>query len=389
MLGVAAFLATSWTWCIGMFLPVLLLRDLGLWSFLVFAIPNCVGAALMGWVMRRPGSSERFIAAHRRACIWFSLITIGFHAFFLMWITQIQGLPVALVGGFLVNIGINLLTTWRRWSGWMPAVLTYGVSLACAAMIAYLGHLGGDAPGPGVLPGAQVLWLAPVCVFGFLFCPYLDLSFHLARQTLPGPAGTRAFVAGFGGLFLGMILFTLAYAGMFLRTNPALSLSDPGLMVRSLGLGAVSALLLHMSAQAAFTIHLHIGMVSRTLHGVAWKPDWLTGMALLLPTVLGVFSSWLPSVGGTFGGPGMSGGEAIYRAFMAFYGLVFPAYIWICALPGWNTRPTRPQILMFAGAVGVAVPMFYMGFIERQTWWLAPGLGVVLAARFASPVRQN
>ena len=39
----AIYLGTSWTWCIGMFLPVLVLRELGLTGFLSFAIPNIVG----------------------------------------------------------------------------------------------------------------------------------------------------------------------------------------------------------------------------------------------------------------------------------------------------------------------------------------------------------
>src|SRR6266404_3216610 len=52
-LGWAVFLAVSWTWCIGMFLPVLLVRDYGLWGWIVFAVPNMIGAAAMGWVMHR------------------------------------------------------------------------------------------------------------------------------------------------------------------------------------------------------------------------------------------------------------------------------------------------------------------------------------------------
>ncbi|MDB5302268.1 MAG: hypothetical protein JWO87_3931, partial [Phycisphaerales bacterium] len=44
-LGWGAFLACSWTWCIGMFLPVLLVRDFGEMGWLVFAAPNVVGAA--------------------------------------------------------------------------------------------------------------------------------------------------------------------------------------------------------------------------------------------------------------------------------------------------------------------------------------------------------
>lgn len=51
VLGWAAYLACSWTWCIGMFLPVLLVRDYGVWGFVVFAVPNVVGAGAMGWVL--------------------------------------------------------------------------------------------------------------------------------------------------------------------------------------------------------------------------------------------------------------------------------------------------------------------------------------------------
>jgi hypothetical protein len=36
---------------------------------------------------------------------------------------------------------------------------------------------------------------------------------------------------------------------------------------------------------------------------------------------------------------------------------------------------------VFALAVVVAGPMYWMGFIERQWVWLVPGLGVVLLAR--------
>ena len=50
--GWAAYLACSWTWCIGMFLPVLLVRDYGVWGWIVFAVPNVLGAAAMGWVLR-------------------------------------------------------------------------------------------------------------------------------------------------------------------------------------------------------------------------------------------------------------------------------------------------------------------------------------------------
>jgi hypothetical protein len=391
ILGVAAFLASSWTWCIGMFLPVLLVRDFGLWAFVVFAVPNCLGAALMGWVMREPGASERFIAAHRRACVWFSRITIAFHAFFLMWTAQREGFASAIAAGLVLNLTINAICLWRRAPDWASSALTYVVSLACAAVMFRAGALSlspsiadhaavpaaSDTASPIVaaLPTTDLLFLAPVCVFGFALCPYLDLSFHLARRRLPAAPGTRAFALGFGLLFLGMIVFTLAYAAILLRADPTFSIAPLPHLAATAGVTAVAALFIHWGSQAAFTMHVHHGMVSRHLHGKAWSMNAAGLAAFLVPMILGLATPWIPAIGP------LSGGEALYRAFMAFYGLVFPAYVWICVLPGaWFTRPTRRRILLLAFSVGAAAPMFHMGFIMQQTWWLAPGLAVVLAA---------
>ena len=78
-------------------------------------------------------------------------------------------------------------------------------------------------------------------------------------------------------------------------------------------------------------------------------------------------------------------GEVGHRGFMSFYGLVFPAYVWLCMIPLKNEqgtqKPTREKLVVLAVAVALAAPCYWMGFIERQTWWLAPGLAVVLLAR--------
>src|SRR5947207_10311230 len=81
----AFFLACSWTWCIGMFLPVLLVRNWGIWGWVVFAIPNIIGAAAMGWVISSRDVSERILDRHRLAVAIFSLITIAFHIYFVYW----------------------------------------------------------------------------------------------------------------------------------------------------------------------------------------------------------------------------------------------------------------------------------------------------------------
>ncbi len=84
----AVFLAASWTWCIGMFLPVLLVRDYGIRGFLIFAIPNMIGAAAMGAVLRDREARRRIVRAHGGACVAFSTVTLLFHAFFVAWVVN-------------------------------------------------------------------------------------------------------------------------------------------------------------------------------------------------------------------------------------------------------------------------------------------------------------
>ena len=88
---------------------------------------------------------------------------------------------------------------------------------------------------------------------------------------------------------------------------------------------------------------------------------------------------------------GLSYGEILYRCFMSFYGLVFPAYVWLVMIPtsdghsGLGGENGRRKLFIWAFTVGVAATMFWMGFIERSEVWLAPGLAIVLCARFVLP----
>ena len=86
---------------------------------------------------------------------------------------------------------------------------------------------------------------------------------------------------------------------------------------------------------------------------------------------LGLVSRDLPSHAG------MGGGEIVYRLFMAAYGLLLPAYVWIAMIPtrdghaGFAGERGRRKRMVWAAAVGIAAPMFWMGLIERQELWLA------------------
>jgi uncharacterized membrane protein YiaA len=366
----AAFLACSWTWCIGMFLPVLLLRDFGYLAFIAFLVPNVAGAAAMGWVIRSPEDSAALVSRHLAACRAFSAITAAFQVYFACWLLSAAAAPVwhLLVGVMVAVIALS----WRR--SLRAAVALWVVSAGAFAILLATGVVGtaqlGAMPAPE-LPRAEVLLLAPVCVLGFLLCPYLDLTFHAAAQRA-GAGRRAAFGLGFGGLFSVMVVFTLFYAPL-LPTRP--DLHAPALPSWTVGL-----VLVHIVAQLTYTFFLHHAYLHETRRQARAPGSAAPYLTLIfVSATLGLFAPRMPQA------LGLSMGEQVYRAFMGFYGLIFPAYVWICMVPRGAPGPTRQKIRVWAFAVGVALPMFAMGFIARQTWWLGPGIAVVLAARLFVP----
>jgi len=382
-LGWAAFLAASWTWIIGMFLPVLLVRDYGIWGFVAFALPNIIGAAAMGWVITSPAESAAMVAAHRAAGRAFSLVTIAFHAYVLVWLypTLIPaGLPLGETP--LLAVAIPPLTIITVALLFARGVRHAAIAAAALAMSLVLGAMlaaGGVAdawssstPTTPISPAPDLLWLAPVMVFGFALCPYLDLTFHRARRNLDRQSARLAFGVGFGVFFAAMILLTLFYA-------PALRAAMDG--AAALPWAVAIALFSHVAMQSVFTVGVHTHAVAATA-----APRRSSPLAVPCAVLSGVAAALL-SHAAPSGLAGLSAGEVGYRLFMAFYGLVFPAYAWLCMIPTRDGRvgPTRRKALVLAMAIGVAAPMFYMGFIERREVFLAPGLLVVLMSRLALP----
>jgi hypothetical protein len=247
-----------------------------------------------------------------------------------------------------------------------PVVL-WMLSAAAFAVLFAMGELDvSNGFARGELDRAEVLYLGPVCVLGFVLCPHLDMTFHAAAQGA-GQSRRAAFTLGFGVLFSVMVLFTLGYAHMF-GTRPLLSVGGPRWV-----LGVVLA---HVAAQLTYTTVLHHRYLqaSRATHR-ARLPGAYAG-AITVAVALGALS---PRIGWAWG---LSAGELIYRGFMGFYGLVFPAYVWICMIPRRGVSgPTRGAVRVWALAVGIALPMFAMGFLARQSFWLGPGVLVVLLAR--------
>ena len=81
--------------------------------------------------------------------------------------------------------------------------------------------------------------------------------------------------------------------------------------------------------------------------------------------------------------------EVGYALFMSFYGLVFPAYVWLCVIPSpdGHAGPSRRKLWILAAAVAVVGPTFWLAFVERQTEWALAGLILVLLARLLLPRR--
>jgi hypothetical protein len=218
------------------------------------------------------------------------------------------------------------------------------------------------------------LWLAPVCIFGFLLNPYLDLTFHRARQALNTAEARIAFGLGFGFFFFAMIVFTLLYAA---TVSPLLA-PDWRDHLRPI-FGAIVAA--HMIVQSACTLSVHVRSfaLGNPKRQTIFMFFILTQGALLL----GLASNLLPRF------RGLDPGEIIYLIFMGCYALAFPTYVWLCMLRGRDfvagASPAKIRALVLS--VIIALPMFWMAFIEGQWIWLAPGLAVIVLSRFAIPRR--
>jgi hypothetical protein len=369
-LGWAVFLGISWTWCIGMFLPVILVRDYGFWAWVVFAVPNVVGAAATGWILRSRQSSAEIATIHEPACRVFSAVTIAFHLFFAVAVIAPLGSSVTrkdqtmetMLGAVLTIATLMYLYMTRRGGG--DRVLAWGTLVISLVAMVYvtleISDIAGFNPEKmhplGMAFHTDLVWLAPVCLFGFLGCPYLDLTFHRARQSADAPR--KAFGVGFGAVFFIMIIFTLIYARAFASNGVT-------------GWIAIF-LVVHLSVQSAYTIAAHArelrqrgepyAILSAGLALGAWLAYWFLPDSVLVGH--------------------LNAGEVIYRIFMGFYGLLFPAYVWLVMLPGrGRAAPSRQNLLIFAAAVIAAMPMFWLGFVAQKLIWLVPGLAVVLLAR--------
>ncbi|MCH2162751.1 MAG: hypothetical protein MK085_12875, partial [Phycisphaerales bacterium] len=211
-IGWGLFCASSWTWSIGIFLPLLMMQLYGWKGFWVFAIPNVLGCAAFGYVLNRR-RSKVMVNAHAPAMRWFSFATVIYQVFFIGWAMDtfiIADTPWPEVVWPVLGATLTLVACaaamalrgdlfWR----WLAVLTTIA---AVVLFIMLINFTGGFQSVNGSETDRSLLAAAPVIICGFIFTPYLDATFHRARQNTP----SRHSFAIFGVVFAFMLMCSIA-----------------------------------------------------------------------------------------------------------------------------------------------------------------------------------
>ena len=382
------YLACSWTWCIGMFLPALLIRDYGAWGWAVFVIPNILGASGMAYILRKQDISKEIAEKHKTACIAFSVVTILFQIYFIGWISMLVPSTFIMTSGILLLIIYILGSTFDK-NYLFSAFIIWILSLICfilALNIVPIEKFDLFKGGNLIHNTNALLYLTPICFFGFLLCPYLDLTFHKARQSNTSLNSKIAFTIGFCFMFLLMMIFTFFYsrpmasaiegAPYFLRDEKLLPLIYIYIVV------------FHMFIQAGFTTILHFRSILPTL-----KRHKETHLLLLTLSILFFLLPITFNEKYTF--LDLSANEIIYRSFMAFYSLIAPLYVFLFMIPkkenNKNISLNKHNLRIWILAILLALPFYATGFLCVK-WNLEflslLGLVIVLFSRVPQTDKQ-
>ena len=386
-LGWAIFLAASWIWCIGMYLPDLLARDGGFPYFLAFFVPNVLGAASVGYVLRTRTRSALFVRSMRVPMLVFSGVTVGFQAFFLAWKMAddlkdgILHLPAGIAFGAML---VGVVTLLRTRVDWVPAITAVCCSVLAGGLLVAR-PVAVDASEPMI----ALLGLSMVTALGFGICPYLDLSFNRAVQHAKSPP------AAFGIEFLifaAIILIVTRGRMIFWPTHAETGarIAPPFEMGIDWVLGATG---LHYGAQAAFTVLAHTAAVyalkaDGSVAGLGEEIDardpgrpsvrkWIFGPAFA-GLLIGVGVAFAPMVDLPGFVSAISAGEFGYRLILGAYGLLFP--VWALTALGRRMSIDRGTLMWTAGVCALAGPFLWIGSIGRDEVWLIPGVSLILLA---------
>ncbi len=365
------FLGCSWTWVIGMFFPVLLVRDYGLWGWVVFAVPNVLGAAAMGWVLKNRETSLRIVQKHASACRWFGLVTVAYQMYLVGALAGPMGLTVA----GMVMLAVLVAGRADHLRDTYAALLIFAVSIGLFIYAQSTGKLWthlDPAAFTGRLTTIDLYLFAPAALFGFALCPYLDLTFHRARQATTAGTGKAAFTVGFCVVFFSMIVFSLGYAGALANATGHIGLDLARLLW--------PVLLVQLVVQGGFTMAVHVR--SLTLRGnrrvefglfITLALGLMVGLGvLLMDGEPGPWMKWTFVTSVT---------ELIYRMFLLLYGTVFPAYVLLCMIPTYRQVSHKAKLIVFAAAATLSYPLACVAFIANRSLWVLPIFALMVTAR--------
>lgn len=359
------FAASSWAWCIGLFLPVVLRRLMGWPGFLAFAIPNVLGCAAFGFVLDRR-RSRRLVRRHRGAMVVFSGVTIAYQLLLAGWTGRIaigESLTPALGGvGPWAGAGVGVLTvlvvaaavasTRDRAIAWI-AVAAWAFSVV-GLLVAWSHRPPAAALDPESyapeLASSEIWWLLPTLLLGFLLCPYLDLTFHRALRRGPRKPTFTIFGVAFATLIVLVALLA----------NPA------AYQASGIGMTLLPILLAQMWVQLGFTGGAHV----REIASVLRRGD---GVRRATPVVVAALAA------GVLLGTPLVADEANYLRMLGWYGLIFPAYVMV-AMVGLRRGPDAATWWLVGGAALVGLPFMEIGISGREFAWTAAGAAAVLVA---------
>ena len=245
------------------------------------------------------------------------------------------------------------------------AVVAWLISLVMLGLLG-LGGVLEFPPESGLRPDWHLVGLVPACLLGFFLCPYLDATFLLARARTDRQGARVAFTLGFGLVFFVMILFSLLYALPI----------EESVLER----GTAWLLAIHLGVQVCFTCAAHVAVArGQTEVQALVSAPWLMG-GVVLAAVLGIAALRADLAGLRL--VGMSLGEVLYRSYMGFYGLLFPAYVLICMVGSGS-----PRLLVVTCLA--ALPPFVAAFLLGWMPWAAVGAGIILAAGLPTVLRRQ
>ncbi len=331
-----------------MFLPVIVLHRYGWEGFAMFAIPNVIGCTLFGYIVRTPERSKALVEKFAPAMSLFSIVTIAFHALFIaimmlmhcenatLWATWVVPLAIVIVGGVIALLPSRV---------WPYAALVVWVT----SVVVGFTLLPIEVDLTQTSPWQDVLWLTPITTFGFLFCPYLDPTFHRTIQSSPSK---HAFGI-FGITFATMIAVTCLYHDAILDTL-------------TWGIG------IHLVMQTIFTLGVHfkegamVWVQSRRIQFVC--------VALLASVIaIGIAHRSHATDEGLIND---------YLRFFVFYGLVFPGLV--STFMATRRTFTTKRVIAFSIIALVSLPLLERGYIGESPWLTMLPVIALLVWLFAS-----